>query len=226
MSIWTATLQALQRMDDITATLPETDGIRRFNDLYRAVTQDVYDHRGDYADPEFLAKLTDEFVGLYLEAYDAVSKPGAWRPLFAARADGRLATIQHVLSGMNAHINRDLAVALVRTLESLGRTWPSLTSTAHADYIHINDLLRANIDAAQIRYGNELTAAADEALGQLDELVDLWSLTAARDIAWSNGNVLFHTPSFVRPGFVAGLDSLTRLSSAVLLVPIPGLCLP
>jgi hypothetical protein len=63
-------------------------------------------------------------------------------------------------------------------------------------------------------------------VGQLDELVQLWSLTAARDIAWSNGTVLFHTPDFVRPGFVAGLDSLAGLSSAALLVPIPGLRLP
>lgn len=213
-------------MDDITASLPATDGVRRFNDLYRAVTQDVYDHRPDFGDGGFLAKLAGEFAGLYLEAYDAVGKPGAWWPLFAVRSDPKLATIQHVLAGMNAHINRDLAVALVRALESLGHPWPSPASTDHADYLHINDLLGARIDAAQDQYGNELTGAADAALKQLDELVHLWSLTAARDIAWSNGKVLFHMPSHLRPAFVTGLDSLTGLTSAALLVPIPGLGLP
>jgi hypothetical protein len=102
VTILTATLYALARMDVITATLPATDGVRRFNDLYRAVTQDVYDHRGDFMDVPFLSTLTGEFAALYLEAYDAVTKPGAWRPLFAARSDARLATIQHVLAGMNA----------------------------------------------------------------------------------------------------------------------------
>jgi hypothetical protein len=114
----------------------------------------------------------------------------------------------------------------VRTLESLSRSWPSLFSTARADYLLVNDLLRANIDAAQIQYGNELTAAVDEAVLHLDELVSIWSLTAARDVAWSNGTVLFHTPDFVRPPFVACLDSLAGLSSTALLVSIPGLGLP
>jgi hypothetical protein len=225
-NIWDPVLQALVRMSDITVSLPPTDGVRRFNDLYRAVTQDVYDGRGDFQDPDFIATLTDEFARLYFEAYDAPTKPGAWRPLFDARWDSRLATIQHVLAGMNAHINRDLAIALVRTLESLGRPWPAPASTAHADYLHINALLKANIDGAQDQYGNELTQSADEALGQLDELVKLWSLTAARDVAWSNGNVLRYTTDALRPFFVAGLDSLAGLSSRALLVPIPGLGLP
>jgi hypothetical protein len=224
--MWAATLDALVRMDIITGTLPSTDGVRRFNDLYRGVTQDVYDHRGDFMDEPFLSTLTGEFAALYLEAYDAMTKPGAWRPLFEARADATLASIQHVLAGMNAHINRDLAVALVSTLESLSRPWPSLFSTARADYLLVNDLLRTHIDAAQVQYGNELLAAADAAVWQLDELVSIWSLTAARDVAWSNGTVLFHTPDFVRPPFVAGLDSLAGLSSTALLVPIPGLGLP
>jgi len=224
--MWTPILQALERLDDIAANLPPSDGVRRFNDLYRPVTQDVYDHRGDYQDPTFLSTLTVKFSGLYFDTYDAPSKPGAWRPLFLARSESGLATIQHVLAGMNAHINRDLAVALVRTFESLARPWPALGSAAHADYLHINDLLRANIDAAEVQYGNELTEASDEALGQLDELAALWSITAARDVAWSNGSVLFHTPDFVRPAFVAGLDSLAGLTSSALLVPIRGLGLP
>ena len=175
MDPWSPIVLVLARMDVIATSLPATDGIRRFNDLYRSVTQDVYDHRATFGDPPFLAGLTDQFARMYLEAFDAAIKPGAWRPAFAARSDSTVAAIQHVLAGMNAHINRDLAIALVRTLESLDRAWPTLTSTEFADYLHINDLLGARIDAAQVQYGNELTGATDVALGHLDELVALQS---------------------------------------------------
>lgn len=224
--IWAPTTAALVRLDAMTASLPATDGVRRFNDLYRTITQGVLDQRDTFQDPPFLARLTREFVGLYFSAYDAAVKPRAWRPLFKARANTRLATIQHVLAGMNAHINRDLAVALVRAVDGLARAWPGLGSAAHADYLHINDLLRANIDAAQVQYGNELTNAADEALGQLDELLGVWSLTAARDLAWTNGTVLDAMPAPLRPPFVDSLDRLAGLTSRRLLVPIPGLGLP
>jgi len=116
---WSPIVLVLARLDVIATSLPPTDGIWRFNDLYRAVTQDVYDDRKTFGDQPFLARLTDEFARMYLEAFDAAIKPGAWRPAFAARSDSTVAGIQHVLAGMNAHINRDLAIAIVRTLEWL-----------------------------------------------------------------------------------------------------------
>ena len=46
--------------------------------------------------------------------------PSAWVPLFAQRSRRGVAPLQFALAGMNAHINRDLPVALVTTCRELG----------------------------------------------------------------------------------------------------------
>ena len=60
------------------------------------------------------------FAWLYFDAIAAADPPSAWRPLFASAERRGILPLQFAFAGMNAHINRDLPVALVETWGELG----------------------------------------------------------------------------------------------------------
>ena len=64
---------------------------------------------------------------------DPSKTPRAWLPLFERRARRDIAPLQFAVAGMNAHINRDLPVALVDTCRALGLDLRD-GSPEHADY--------------------------------------------------------------------------------------------
>lgn len=77
-------------MRAIEATLPEGDGIRSFNLLYRRVTEAVLADAASWADWPFLQRFDVIFARLYFDAvttWESVPArtPRAWRPLFQAR---------------------------------------------------------------------------------------------------------------------------------------------
>ena len=114
------------RMEAIAAPLDEDDGVARFNELYLAVTMAVFEEAqaDSYRDPEFISRLDVVFADLYFTAVDDAAAgrpiPKAWAPLFEKRHAPGIAPLQFAIAGMNAHINHDLAVALVATCEERG----------------------------------------------------------------------------------------------------------
>jgi hypothetical protein len=62
-----------------------------------------------------------------------------WAPLFAARGDRRLCAVQFALAGMNAHINHDLAMAVVELAVAVGRD-PNVEPFP-SDYFRVTDVL-------------------------------------------------------------------------------------
>ena len=115
-------IAALQAID---GALPDHDGLKWFNFLYLRVTEAVRDDRAGWQDRDYLERFDVEFARLYFEALaqqerDPALVPPAWRPLFERRTDARLARVQFAMAGMNAHINRDLAVALRRIADTDG----------------------------------------------------------------------------------------------------------
>src|SRR6188768_4314775 len=114
-------------MHDIDSALPDDDGLKWFNRLYLRVTEAVARQLAagpPFKDPAFIARLDVLFANLYFKAVVAAEKgnslaPPAWRPLFESRGERR-ARIQHALAGMNAHINRDLPLALVQSWHERG----------------------------------------------------------------------------------------------------------
>ncbi len=98
-----------------------------------------------FADPGFLTKLDVAFANLFFAALSAFEvgspdTPHAWSPLFEARSSSVIAPIQFALAGMNAHINRDLPVALVDIFTAAGLA-PSEESAEYADFERVNALL-------------------------------------------------------------------------------------
>ncbi len=214
------------RMSSIDQALEPIDGVSCFNKLYLEVTKNVLAGVGQatFADPRFLTALDVDFANLYfaaLRAYDAGSSetPRAWQPLFADRADRTIAPIQFALAGMNAHINRDLPVALVETFATLGLS-PSDDSPQHADFETVNGLLATTEKQVKELYLDKLTRQIDVEFHGVDDVVAIWSVAAAREAAWTNGQVLWHLRGIgpVSRAYVSTLDRTVGFASRGLLV--------
>ena len=166
----------------IEQALPERDGVRAFTALYRAVTEAV-DERvrpGTFADARFTRWLDVVFANLYFRALRAhvlgpKRPPRAWAALFEARSRRGVAPIQFALAGMNAHINRDLPLALVETCRALDVV-PARGCPQHGDFRAIDPLLAETEARVRADFATGLVGWADDALGELDSVVAMWNV--------------------------------------------------
>jgi hypothetical protein len=226
--------EAIAQLRAIEDALPASDGVACFARLYRQVTEGVNQALGTstFSDPTYLARLDVIFVNLFLSALDAwqrdpATAPSAWRPLFAARSQRGIAPIQFALAGMNAHINRDLPVALVSACEALEIELRS-GSPEHADFLRINTLLAAVEAKLKAGYLTGWAGVLDRIVHRfhrLDDVVAMWDIGRARDAAWTNGEALWalrQTPELAAD-FATSLDRMVGLAGRGLLIPSDSL---
>ena len=208
----------IARMRAIGSELPREDGVACFTRLYLAVTETV-NTAGGFASPEFLARLDVRFANLYFEAL--ADPPRAWTPLLDARARPNVAAIQFALAGMNAHINRDLPVALVQTCDELGLELRQ-HGPEHADFLAVNRLLVETEERVKGELIRGDLALADALLGQLDDVIAMWKVERARDAAWTNAETLWSLRSSpaLADAFLLALDRLVGFAGRGLLRPL------
>jgi hypothetical protein len=164
-----------------------------FPALYRLVTIRVKQGIGnrEFADGARMDKLDVLFANRYIEAYIALKnqKPhtGSWRIVFEAEKRPLL-ILQHLLLGMNAHINLDLGIATAET--GKGNELTLLLN----DFNTINRLLFEMTDKVQSRIGkvSPLLGLLDRLAGNSDTLLVNFSISEARDGAWKSAGE-FHT---------------------------------
>lgn len=99
------------------------DGRTAFQATYLRTTRAVADalRAGAFLDAGWVERWDAAFAGLYLDALDAARRgdpvPRPWAVAFeAATGERSLPALQHVLLGMNAHINYDLPQALLAVI--------------------------------------------------------------------------------------------------------------
>ncbi|MFL5860870.1 MAG: DUF5995 family protein [Solirubrobacteraceae bacterium] len=216
----------LARLNAIAAELPAVDGEGRFNQLYleETIAIDAATRTAEFEDPEFIPALDVVFARLYFAVVDAFSAgrplPRSWAPLFAARNDSRIAPIQFALAGMNAHINHDLPLALVSTCQAQS---VDLTrdSPQHRDYLKINDTIAATEARVKHELLTGMVGVADAALGRIDDVIAMWSITEARNAAWTNAEALWTLRDHkeLAAAFEETLDGTVGFASRGLLIP-------
>jgi Family of unknown function (DUF5995) len=216
----------LARMHAIADELTSADGVARFNHLYleETVAVDTATRVAGFEDPGFIAALDVVFAGLYFAAVDAAGAgkpaPRSWAPLFAARSDRRIAPIQFALAGMNAHINHDLPLALVSTCQARSIEL-SRNSAQHRDYLKINDTIAATEARVKNEFLTGMVRVADEVLGHVDDVIAIWSITEARNAAWTNAEALWALRDHpdLTAAFDDALDGTVGFAGRGLLVP-------
>ena len=220
----------IARLRTIEGSAPASDGVACFARLYRAVTEGVgADLAGrGFADARFLETLDVHFAGLFfaaLESYgtEPASTPSAWVPLFAQRSRRGVAPLQFALAGMNAHINRDLPVALVTTCRELGLDLRE-GSRQHADFERVDTLLAQVERHVKSAYLTGWLAWLDRLvhrLHRIDDVVAMWDVNRARDAAWTNAQALWalgDDPTLAND-YLLALDRMVGLASRGLLIP-------
>ncbi len=220
--------EVIDRMTAISAALPLTDGVACFNRLYLIVTTEIETRvdTGLYRDPAFIARLDVVFANLYFAAIDdwnrnrkAVAR--SWSVLVRRRQDDGLAPLQFALAGMNAHINRDLPIAVVETCRQLGTT-PG--GDGHeADFDEVNKLLGELEPAIQESFEEGVLLELDRHFAGIDNLAATFSIRAAREVAWNNALALWHLRDarFLSRSFLDNLDRLVAFAGRSLLLPLP-----
>lgn len=224
----TRVVDVARRLRELEEALPERDGVRAFTHLYRAVTEAVDEQvaPATFADAPFTRRLDVVFANLYLGALrehvlGRRRPPRAWAPLFEARSRRRIAPIQFALAGMNAHINRDLPLALVETCRAQ-RVAPRRGGPQHADFRAIDRLLAETEARVRSEFATGLVGVADEALGDVDSVVAMWNVRRARAAAWVNGETLWALRDlpFAAGRFVVTLDRMVGFAGRGLLRPV------
>jgi hypothetical protein len=183
--------EAIARMKALEAALPSDDGVAAFNRMYLQITELVAEQLSAsfFADPVFMDRLDVVFANLYFAAVEATVTglervPRAWAALLERRSDSRVIPIQFALAGMNAHINRDLSVAVVETCLELGGS-PDQGSR-QSDYTRINEILASAERSVRQSFEEGLILLADQAFPVVKDVIVNWDLRKARANAWTN----------------------------------------
>jgi hypothetical protein len=212
-------------MEAIDAACVVTDGLKWFNGLYLEVTRAVGGRvaAGGFHDPAWMAALDIQFAGLYFSALKAAlsgqgTVPGCWRALFERRTETDIARIQFALAGINAHINRDLPAAIVATGAA-----PLHGGDRYNDYTALNATLDSLVDRAKTTLRVRLPGDELPPVSHLEDTLAAFSVSAAREAAWNNAEVLWSLRGF--PPLAArtmhAIDGTTTVIGKTLLVPVP-----
>jgi hypothetical protein len=218
--------RVVERLAAVEARLPRDDGVRVFCRVYREVTARIAVRVRDdtFADPPFVVALDVVFADLFFAAERAMRAgrgcPKAWLPLAEHRRRPGVLPLQFALAGMNAHINHDLALAVVATCQEWGVD--PQHGAVHRDFERVNGVLaevvrpirQSFLDSAVVSLGAPLSPAAD--------LVSSFSLDKARDAAWVSALTLWQLRAIepLAAAFRRSLSSTVGMVGRHLLAPV------
>jgi len=194
--------------DIIQASIEEENTLGYFAALYQNVTITVKEKLGTnyFDDDKRMEQLDVVFANRYLSAY-VDHKQGhktteSWETAFNSSKDNSLIVLQHLLLGMNAHINLDLGIATTEI--STQSTLPNL----HNDFNKINAILSALVDEVQ----NDLAKIWPTLLKilkwakKIDNFLINFSMNLARDGAWKFANELAVVKEVERKNMISTRD--------------------
>jgi len=179
-----------------------------FPAMYARVTQEVERaaSAGRFGDVARTALFAEVFAGWYLRARSGVPPvPGSWQAAWDVAPDGRLLIVQHLLLGINAHVNHDLPQVVVELAD--GQPDPR---HLREDFLAIN-LVLAETYHVVLRDLGRVSRWVNVAAGWDGGRLFNFSLAAARDQAWRSALRLHALDDQARTAAVAELDRLVRV---------------
>jgi Family of unknown function (DUF5995) len=210
----------VQRMEGLLAPLEAAgDPGRYFLATYLRTTRAVAAElrRGGFRDPAWVERWDVAFADLYLDAVEAAQAgrrpPEPWAVAFGA--DG-LPPLRHVLLGMNAHINYDLAQSLLAVISEAEFDDPELLAARHADHEHIDQVLVARVGAedTELEALSGPRSRTDRLLQPLNRLATRRFLRESRAKVWANARLLDAARRAGPGAYAARLAELEHLAAA------------
>jgi hypothetical protein len=211
------------RMEGLLAQLQVAgDPGRFFLATYLRTTRAVAEElgRGRFRDPEWVERWDVAFADLYLDALEDAQAgrrpPGPWAVAFGAGDRDGLPPLRHVLLGMNAHINYDLAQSLLAVIPERQFEDPELLASRHADHEHIDQVLVARVGAedTELEALSGPRSRTDRVLAPLNRLATRRFLKESRAKVWANTRLLDAARRAGPDAYAARLAELERLAAA------------
>jgi hypothetical protein len=188
--------------------------------VYRRTTAEIASEieKGNFENNERLEQFDVLFANLYIDAYKAF-KAGeetskVWK--FAFKQDEKsMSILQHILLGMNAHINLDLSIAASQVMQ--GKNIQDLKS----DFDKVNDILYNITNELQDRLSrvSPLFFLLDWIGGKKDEKMIDFSMRKARQQSWNSANLFWSLGDADRKKAINELDELTENLSRIIANP-------
>lgn len=188
--------EVIQQLEEIISTeTTEESNLAFFPTLYKKVTERIQlgIQNKEFEDNPRMERLDVIFASRYIEAYrefKSGQRPTqSWKIAFDAAANRKLLIMQHLLLGINAHINLDLGIAVSETIGPDGNL-----NAIHNDFNKINEILADMVAGVEDDIGKVSPIfhwLEKIGKGKEDALVT-FSINLARDGAWRFAN-RFHS---------------------------------
>ena len=197
-----------------------------FAALYERVTTNVRRAivAGDiFQDNPRMVRLDVVFATRFLDAWEEFTRGArpseSWLVAFSRLDDPGPLVVQHLLLGMNAHINLDLGIAaatVAPTAAELESLWP--------DFKTINNILARLVAVVEVELGQISTrfGRVERLVPRIEDRVFDFGMKAARDAAWLLAKQLVAAGEAAWPAVVARRDAETALFGRAL-YPLGGL---
>ncbi|MBK6291227.1 MAG: hypothetical protein IPH85_00740 [Ignavibacteria bacterium] len=205
------------------SSLAVSEGARYgyFATLYLGMTRSVRDAlgKGLYDNDARMEHLCVVFAQRYLDAFATwrAGKPPtkSWAIAFSHGQRDEITTIQHLLLGVNAHINLDLGIATQNV--ALGSDIDQLKP----DFDRINDTISTlfNVVKGRLRSISWPIRYLDDMGGSFDDRIATFSIRIARDEAWHFAKRLHTWPAFDHAKLVAERDMSISLFAQRIIDP-------
>ena len=214
--------EVISALDQIVAESEQNnDTAGYFAALYRKVTIKVKEGiaSGYFDDGPRMEQLDVVFALRYLDAYAATRRnepvTESWQKTFDLSDNYWPIVLQHLLMGMNAHINLDLGIAAVEASD--GKNLADLEN----DFNRINEILSSLVHEVQ----GDLSAVWPALkfilkwTGKVDDYLVDFSMKLARDGAWKFTNQLAAVPDSDKDLAIALRDQKVATKTNLILNP-------
>lgn len=207
----------IEELRSVALTADDASG--HFPAMYARVTDRIRSSaaEGRFGDPAGMLRFAHAFAGRYLRPRAGTEPvPGAWRAAWDVADDRRLLIVQHLLLGINAHVNHDLGQVVVELADA--RDDRSLASL-RGDFDTVNGVLAATMPDVLRDLGRAsrwVNVAAAWGAGRWFH----FSLEAARDQAWRYAERTFPLSADQRRTAASELDELVRVLAYLITEPV------
>lgn len=202
--------EVLEQLDEIINECIATNNrMGLFAYVYRRTTAEIALEisLGHFEDSQRLEIMDVAFANLYLEAYERyknnqeISK--SWAFAFN-NSNESLSILQHIMLGMNAHINLDLAIATAATMNGKDIT------AFENDFNKVNDILFRITNELQARLSrvSPIMFLLDWFGKNSDEMIIDFSMRKAREQAWNSANLLWSLGDNYNTDAIKNIDNL------------------
>lgn len=214
MKTLTTIEEVIQKLDEIIQwSIQNNSPIGYFASTYRSMTVAVLNgvKNKKFEDGNRMITLDLAFAHRYFEALENYQQQkkctNAWFTAFEATKNKDLLIMQHILLGINAHINLDLGVSAASIMPY------RKVILLKNDFTKINEVVasinqKVQDSLSKICYPIEL---ADQLSNGQDNVMLDFAISKARQTSWASAFILSNSILFIRPTFINIIDNAAAL---------------